>query len=207
MTYRIALADDQPSMLESVRRILAGVHDVQILIEARDGAMLLETLRASPVLPDLVITDITMPTVNGIEATREIRALYPDTKVLILTMHPEEDYLLQALDAGAAGYMIKEDVVQELAQAIRLIRAGGTYVSACFTPQILEQARTKQTDFPQPEDVRRHANSKAANGRNAPDPDKPTPPQGPVPERLGRQCKAADSWATSERRPSDVRKP
>ncbi len=166
MTYRIALADDQASMLECIRRIVAPMRDVQILFEARDGAMLLEMLRAAPVLPDLVITDITMPTVSGIEATREIRALYPDTKVLVLTMHPEEDYLFQSLDAGAAGYMVKEDAVQELAEAIRLLRAGGTYVCTCFSPQILDRARSTPVPESHSDGVPPNTNAKAANGHS-----------------------------------------
>jgi two-component system, NarL family, nitrate/nitrite response regulator NarL len=145
MAYRIALADDQESMLQCVRRILAAEPDLQVVVEAHDGAMLLELLQAAPVAPDLIITDITMPTVGGIEATREIRTLYPETKVLILTMHPEEDYLIQALDAGAAGYILKDDAGQDLRQAIRLLRAGGTYVSASFGKQAADRARSAQT--------------------------------------------------------------
>jgi DNA-binding NarL/FixJ family response regulator len=181
MTYRIALADDQVSMLECVRRILAGGHDLQIVAEARDGAMLLELLRAAPVVPDLIITDITMPTVGGIEATREIGALYPEAKVLILTMHPEEEYLFQALDAGAAGYMIKDDAVQELLQAIRLIRTGGTYVSACFGPQILKRARSEQDVPPRAghDESQTHAN--AGDAKRASEPgDAPRPRRPPA---------------------------
>lgn len=169
MTYRIALADDQPLVLESVRRILTGEPDLEVVAAAQDGAMLLELLRNAPVIPDLIVTDISMPAVGGIEVTREVKILYPETKVLILTMHEEEEYLAQAMSAGAAGYLLKDDAGGELIQAIRLIRAGGTYISPLFRPQFNTRISSEQPDTTRPEEGKLRVN--IANGTKKPDED------------------------------------
>ena len=100
---------------------------MEVLAEAQNGSELLDLMHLHT--PDLVIADITMPGIGGIDATREIRRLYPDVKVLILTMHKRIEYLHHVLAAGAHGYLLKEDSNDELAQAIDTIRKGRRYIT------------------------------------------------------------------------------
>jgi len=104
--------------------------------EANDGIELLELL--GRVSPDMVILDISMPRLRGIEAIQEIRRIRSNARVLILTMHKDKEYLYQSLAAGAMGYLLKEDADQELFAAIGRIRQGKTYVSPYFSDQVLD---------------------------------------------------------------------
>lgn len=126
-TYRIILADDHTILRQGIKRLVEEIPGVEVLAEAQNGAELLDLMHLHT--PDLVIADITMPGIGGIDATREIRRLYPDVKVLILTMHKRIEYLHHVLTAGAHGYLLKEDSNDELAQAIDTIRKGRRYIT------------------------------------------------------------------------------
>ena len=136
-TYRIVLADDHILLREGLKKILEGADDVEVVGEAGDGLELLTLL--NQVLPDMVILDITMPKLRGIEAVHEIRATHPGVGVLILTMHKDKEYLSLALSAGAKGYLLKEDAPKELFTAIDRIRQGKTYLSPYFAEQLIDQ--------------------------------------------------------------------
>jgi DNA-binding NarL/FixJ family response regulator len=123
--YRIVLADDHVLIRQGLGKLIDGVDDLQVAGEAGDGVELLALLDATPA--DLVILDISMPKMRGIEAIRAIRREHPAVKLLVLTMHPE--YLHQALAAGADGYLVKEDADRELYSAIGAIRQARKYVS------------------------------------------------------------------------------
>lgn len=112
-----------------LKRILAESGDLEVAGEAADGLELLNLLKRDTLTPDMAIVDITMPNLGGIETTRRIKMTYPEVKVLILTIHKDEEYLRQAFLAGAEGYLLKEDANTELFSAIETIRHGGTYVS------------------------------------------------------------------------------
>src|SRR4030042_553177 len=105
--YKILLADDHVMFRRGVRSLIQGMKNVEVVGEAGDGLELLGLLR--DIHPDLVIMDISMPKLRGLEATREIKSLDPGVKVLILSMHKEREYLYTALTAGAEGYLLKED--------------------------------------------------------------------------------------------------
>ena len=135
MTYRIVLADDQPLVRECIKRILADGKDLEVVAEADDGLELLALLADPAMTPDLVIVDITMPHLEGIEAIRRIKQTRPDIKALILTVHKGEDYVARALSVGASGYLIKEDADFELMPAIGKIRRGETYISSCLAQE------------------------------------------------------------------------
>lgn len=130
MTYRIMLADDQPLIRQCVRRMLEFQKDIEVVAEADDGIDLLEVLQTGSITPDLVIADVSMPHLGGIEALHQIHTLYPSIKTLILTMHNEREYLNHAMSAGAVGFVVKEDASTELLPAISCIRKGHTYVSS-----------------------------------------------------------------------------
>ena len=129
MTYAIVLADDQPLMRQCVRDILADKADLEVVGEADDVRALLDLIRQKPIKPDMAIVDITMPERDGIEATRQIASLYPGVRVLILSAHREDEYLDEALGAGASAYIVKKDAERDLLPAIRAVRRGRTYVS------------------------------------------------------------------------------
>jgi DNA-binding NarL/FixJ family response regulator len=127
-SYRLVLADDHAPFRQVLKLILSEKPGMEVIGEAEDGLQLLSLL--DRLSPNMVILDISMPGLNGIQATRWIRKSYPDIKVLILTLHREQDFLLQALSAGAQGYLIKQEVITELFSAIEVIRKGGVYVSS-----------------------------------------------------------------------------
>ena len=125
--FAIVLADDHVILRQGLKRILEHAADMAVVGEASDGLALVRLLQRLPC--DLVILDISMPRLRGIEAISEIRAVQPHLKVLVLTMHRELELLNAALSEGANGYVLKEDADTQLFAAIGKIRKGGTYVS------------------------------------------------------------------------------
>jgi DNA-binding NarL/FixJ family response regulator len=125
--FCIILADDHTMMREGIKNLIDLKEGIKVIGEAGDGLQLMKMLKKS--VPDMVIMDISMPGLRGIEAAREIKSLYPDVHVLMLSMHKREDFLSMSLEAGARGYLLKEDSGDELLQAIDQIRKGKTYLS------------------------------------------------------------------------------
>ena len=134
--YKILLADDHVMFRRGVRSLIQGMANVEVVGEAGDGLELLRLLKE--IHPDLVILDISMPNLRGLEATREIKILNPGVKVLILTMHKDREYLYHAFTAGAEGYLLKEDADGELISAIETLRKGGTFISPLLSPQLAD---------------------------------------------------------------------
>jgi DNA-binding NarL/FixJ family response regulator len=134
--FKILLADDHVMFRRGVRSLIQGMDDVEVVGEASDGLELLRLLK--DIHPHLVIMDISMPNLRGLEATREIKLLYPGIKVLILTMHKDREYLYHALTAGAEGYLLKEDADGELMSAIETLRKGGTFISPLLSAKIAD---------------------------------------------------------------------
>lgn len=134
--YRIILADDHVIFRQGMKALIEEAPGLEVAGEAGDGFELLNLLNV--VKPDLVILDISMPGLQGIEATREIKKLHPDLIVLILTMHKNKEFLYHAISAGARGYLLKEDSDVELFSAIEAIRKGAIYVSAIIADEVSE---------------------------------------------------------------------
>jgi DNA-binding NarL/FixJ family response regulator len=126
-TYTIVLADDHALLREGVKNIVNEINEFEVIGEASDGLMLLKMLKR--LTPDLVILDVAMPKLRGIEAAHSIREQFPEIAVLFLSMHKSREYLHKALASGARGYVVKEDSGRELIHAIRTIRQGGSYIS------------------------------------------------------------------------------
>jgi DNA-binding NarL/FixJ family response regulator len=135
-SYGIVLADDHVLVRQGLRRILEGMADLEVVGEANDGLELLNLLNR--LTPHMVILDIFMPNLRGIEAIHEIKKIRPEVKVLILTMHKDKEYLYLALSAGAKGYLLKEDADKELFSAIEKIRQGKTYISPHFSEEVVD---------------------------------------------------------------------
>ena len=134
--YQIILADDHILVRSGLGRILGEEPNLEIVAEVGDGLELLSAL--NKVKPDLIILDVSMPNLRGIEAIPEIRRIRPEAKVLILTMHKEEEYLYQAVSAGADGYLLKDDAEKELFAAIDNIREGKIYISPNLADQSMQ---------------------------------------------------------------------
>jgi len=132
--YRVVLADDHAMFRQGVKRILEDADNIEVVGEASDGLELLDVSKGTT--PDMVILDISMPNLRGLEATREIKTLFPNVKVLILTMHRDKEYVYGAISAGAEGYLLKEDADTELFIAVEKIRQGGRYISPILSGEL-----------------------------------------------------------------------
>jgi DNA-binding NarL/FixJ family response regulator len=134
--YRIVLADDHSMFRVGLKSIIESVPDLEVIGEAEHGLELLRLLRR--ITPDLIIIDISMPHMGGIETLHEIKANHSDVKVLVLTMHKETEVLIEAVSRGANGYLLKEDSDKQLFSAIKKIRSGGIYVSPKLADQVTQ---------------------------------------------------------------------
>lgn len=132
----LLLADDHPVVRRGLRAMLEAEPDLTVIGEAGDGA---EAVRlVAELRPDVVVMDISMPQMDGLEATRRIRADGPPTQVLILTVHAQERYLFPVLKAGGAGYVLKSTIDTELVDAIRTVAAGGAFLYPSAARMVLE---------------------------------------------------------------------
>ena len=134
--YRIVLADDHVILRQGIKKMIEEVADLKVVGETSDGLELLNIVK--DLTPNMVILDISMPNLRGIEATREIKTICPDVKVLILTMHKDMELLHHAVSAGADGYMLKEDSDMELFSAIEKVRQRGIYISRLLSRELLD---------------------------------------------------------------------
>jgi DNA-binding NarL/FixJ family response regulator len=131
---RIVLADDHSLILAGIRSMLEGV--CEVLREVRDGRALVDA--ALELRPDLVILDVTMPLLNGIDAARQILHEWPAAKLLFVSMHASPVYLQEALRAGAMGYVLKSSAAEELLSAVQQVLKGKPYITPTFGPNPLE---------------------------------------------------------------------
>ena len=134
--YKIIIADDHALFREGLKRILAEASDLKVIGEVADGLELIKILHN--LKPDMVILDITMPNIRGIEAIQEIKTMHPESKILVLTMHRDKEYLHQAISSGAHGYLLKEDADSELFSAIDKVKQEKIYVSPKLSEYLTE---------------------------------------------------------------------
>jgi DNA-binding NarL/FixJ family response regulator len=141
------IADDHTIVRQGLVGILKSSDDVEVVGEAGDGAEAVE--KSLKLKPDVVVLDVSMPHLSGLEAARRIREALPGTRVLVLTMHDDEEYVLKMVRAGASGYLLKDSAASELIAGIRALRAGKVY----FGPHASRAlAEAYQSDRPMPED-------------------------------------------------------
>jgi DNA-binding NarL/FixJ family response regulator len=149
-TYRIVVADDHALFRQGLKGILGGAADLEVVGEAGDGLELLNLMNLNKLDPHLVILDISMPNLRGIEAIREIKTIHPNVKILIVTMHKDKEYLLQSLAAGADGYFLKKDADTELFAAIEKIRNKKNYVSPHLSEELADDWEQIRMGFIKP---------------------------------------------------------
>ena len=140
----LILADDHALVRAGIRTLLEKLEGIKIVAEAGDGRETLALVHEH--LPNVVILDISMPVLNGLETTARIVREQPRTKVLILSMHTGEDYVLQALRAGATGYLLKDAATVELGNALMAVRRGETYLSPTISKEVLARHRQQLLD-------------------------------------------------------------
>jgi len=133
---RVLLADDHRILREGIRALIEDQDDMQVVGEAEDG--LAAVKKVAQLQPDVVVMDIAMPLLNGLEATRQIHRDYPRVRVLILTMHENEEYIRQVLAAGALGYVLKDAAARDLLGAIRSVYQGEAVLSPAITRLVIE---------------------------------------------------------------------
>jgi DNA-binding NarL/FixJ family response regulator len=134
--YRIILVDDHKMFRQGVKQIIEKREDLKVIGEAGDGLELLSLLKK--VSPDMIILDISMPKMRGIETAKEIKALYRDIKLLMLTMHKNPEYLQHAILSGAEGYLLKEDAHTDLFSAIDTIKEGRAFISPILSRDLTD---------------------------------------------------------------------
>jgi len=135
MKIRVLLADDHTILRDGIRSLIEDEPDMEVIGEAEDGIAVVKL--ADSLKPDVILMDLAMPLLNGLEATRQIRKNQPGAKILILTMHENEEYIRQVLAAGAMGYILKDAAARELLGAIRSVNKGEVVLSPAITRLIV----------------------------------------------------------------------
>jgi DNA-binding NarL/FixJ family response regulator len=136
MTTRVLLVDDHAMLREGLHSLLEKQDDIEIVAEAEDGRKAIDLVRE--LMPDVVIMDITMPNLNGVDATRQIIQQFPIVKVIALSIHSNRRFVVDMLRAGVSGYILKECLFDELVQSIRAVTTGGTYLSPRITGVVVD---------------------------------------------------------------------
>jgi DNA-binding NarL/FixJ family response regulator len=134
--HRIVLAEDHTILREGLRALLSGDPSLEVVGEAEDGREAIR--RVEQLAPDLVLMDLSMPKMNGIEAIREIKKRIPETKILALTVHKAEEFIVEVLKAGADGYLLKDSTSVELEMAVKCVLGGKPYLSPSVSQLVIE---------------------------------------------------------------------
>jgi DNA-binding NarL/FixJ family response regulator len=138
---RVILADDHALVRQGIRQFLENAEDIEVVAEAADGEKAL--LLVAELRPDVALLDVQMPGMSGIEATRQIKARFPEVRVLVLTAYDDDPYVFALLQAGADGYLLKTVEVDDLLRAVRAVHRGESALSPEVTQKVLQQLRTR----------------------------------------------------------------
>jgi len=141
---RILIADDHPLLREALCQVFSSQKDMEIVGEAGNGEEAIDL--ASQLKPDILVMDIMMPKFDGLEASRQIKKITPNTAILILTAYDDDNYVLGLLEAGATGYLMKSAKGQDLVEAVRAIRAGESVLHPKIIEKLLKQAMVKPVE-------------------------------------------------------------
>jgi DNA-binding NarL/FixJ family response regulator len=144
--FKIFIADDHAVVRQGLKQIISEVSDMQIVGESDNGFDVVDCLKADSY--DMVILDITMPGPNILDLVKQIHQVKPQMPILVLSIHPEEQYAVRVLRSGASGYLTKESAPEELVNAVRKVAKGGKYVSAALAEKLLFTLGTDQEKLP-----------------------------------------------------------
>ena len=149
MPIRILIADDHALLRQGIRNFLSLESDFEIIGEAADGE---ETIRrASELRPDILLLDINMPKGNGIEVATRLRETHPEIRILALTIHDDENYMMKMIQSGAAGYLLKDVEPSMMVQAIRRVHAGESFVEPSLTAKLFRGITDREAQKPSPQ--------------------------------------------------------
>jgi DNA-binding NarL/FixJ family response regulator len=140
---KIIICDDQAVVRDGLEMLLSLEKDIEVIGTAQDGAEALEQIEQNQ--PDLVLMDLKMPGVNGIEATRQIRARFPAVRVLVLTTYDDDEWIFDAIRAGASGYLLKDTPREKVVEAVRGTVQGKSFVDPAVAGKLLDQVASRQT--------------------------------------------------------------
>ncbi|HUW42029.1 MAG TPA: response regulator transcription factor [Rectinemataceae bacterium] len=147
---RVLLVDDQALFVESLRTVLErSAEDIEVVGIARNGAQAVEAVAAAAC--DLVVMDVRMPVMDGVEATKRIRAIRPDARIMMLTTFEDDEYVKEALEHGAAGYILKDIAPAELIASIRVVAGGAFLIAPSVAKSLIRRAYLKPEFSPTPE--------------------------------------------------------
>ena len=132
---KVVVADDHTILRQGIKALLDNQEGIEVVGEAKDGREAIKTIEE--LLPDVILMDIAMPGLNGLEATRRIKKKFPKVKVVVLTMHANEEYIFQILNAGADGYLVKETAFQDLISAINAVHKGEAFMSPSVSKKVM----------------------------------------------------------------------
>jgi len=144
MKIKVMIVDDQIILSEGIKTVLSSSDEIEVIAMAKDGVDALEKMKEN--LPDVVLLDIRMPNMNGVVTTSEIKKLYPQVKVVILTTFDDSDYILSAIAGGASGYLLKDISTDALISAVKNAYAGDTILPAKIAKKISEAAKMVTSD-------------------------------------------------------------
>lgn len=152
-TIKLMLVDDHDVVRTGLRSFLETQSGFEVIAEAKNGKQALE--KAKEMQPDIVLMDITMPDMDGIEATLQFKKLYPDCQILVLTVHADKQYFMKMMEVGASGYITKQAAADELVAAIKAVAAGHVYLQPALARWLLEdyQQLAKGATLPTPDET------------------------------------------------------
>ena len=146
---KVLLVDDHTIVRQGIKALLDTQEGIEVVGEAEDGREAIEKVKQ--MAPNVIVIDITMPNLNGIEATRQIKKINPEIKVLVLTVHDNEEYIHRILQAGASGYLLKESAVSDLVSAINAVEKGDIFLSPSISKVVVKDyirhAETESGEF------------------------------------------------------------
>jgi DNA-binding NarL/FixJ family response regulator len=143
---KVLVADDHPVVREGLKQILAEAQDIEVSAEAENGYEILDKVRNQEF--DVIVLDITMPGLMGLDVLKQLKSEKPELPIMILSMHPEEQYAIRVLRAGASGYLTKASAPNKLTEAIRKLYRGGKYVSSSLAERLADELRGDLTKLP-----------------------------------------------------------
>lgn len=140
-SIKIVLAEDHEVVRQGLKTLIDREIDLEVVGEASNGKEAIDLTEENR--PDIVLMDITMPRLNGFEATRRIFESFPDVKLLMLTAHDDKDYIFRSLEAGASGYLVKKTAADELIKAIHTVNGGGAYLGSTITETVVDRFKNQ----------------------------------------------------------------